>query len=69
MTKELKCPKCGGIHLVNDDCYNIHLVNDGENNTIREAYCGHCKDCGTYVQWKAIYQFIGYDEIEEDEDY
>ena len=62
MTKELKCPKCGGTNIVEEDCYNI--VHD-ENNTIKELCCGHCGDCGTDVQWDVVYQFIGYDEIEE----
>lgn len=62
MTKELKCPKCGGTHIVKDDCYDI--IN-GENNTIKELCCGHCDDCGTDIQWDVVYQFIGYDAIEE----
>ena len=62
MQKELKCPKCGGAHIIKDDCYDII---SGENNTIKELCCGHCEDCGTDVQWDVVYQFIGYDAIEE----
>lgn len=61
MTKELKCPKCGGTNIVEEDCYNIV---HGEN-TVEELCCGHCGDCGIDVQWSVVYQFIGYDEIEE----
>lgn len=62
MTKELKCPKCGRTHIVKDDCYDII---SGENNTIKELCCGHCEDCGTDIQWDVVYQFIGYDAVEE----
>lgn len=62
MTKELKCPKCDGTHIVKDDCFDII---DGENHTIKELCCGHCEDCGIDVQWDIVYQFIGYDKIEE----
>ena len=62
MQKELKCPKCGRAHIIKDDCYDII---SGENNTIKELCCGHCEDCGTDVQWDVVYQFIGYDAIEE----
>lgn len=62
MTKELKCPKCGGTHIVKEDCYD--LVN-GEGITLKELCCGHCEDCGTDLQWDVVYQFIGYDAIEE----
>ena len=62
MTNELKCPKCGGAHIETDDCYEtIH----GEENTIKELMCGHCENCGTDVQWAIVYQFIGYEGIEE----
>jgi len=62
MLNELKCPKCGGTHIVADDCYDtIH----GENNTFKELMCGHCEDCDTELQWEEVYQFVGYDEIEE----
>lgn len=62
MQKELKCPKCGGVHVVKDDCYDII---DGENHTIKELCCGHCEDCYIDIQWDIVYQFIGYDAIEE----
>lgn len=66
MQKELKCPKCGGTHIVRDDCYSIIK---GENiTTIKELrLCdgGYCEDCGTDLQWDIVYQFIGYDAIEE----
>ena len=63
MTNELKCPKCGGTHIVkDDDCYDTI---DGENNTIKELGYGHCEDCDIDIQWEAVYQFIGYDAIEE----
>ncbi len=62
MTKELKCPKCGGTHIVEDDCYDIIK---GENHTIKELCCGHCESCGADFQWDVVYQFIGYDEIEK----
>jgi len=62
MTSELKCPKCGGTNIETDDCYDT--IN-GEENTIKELMCGYCKDCGINVQWEMVYQFIGYDSIEE----
>lgn len=62
MTKELKCPKCGGMRIVEKDCYDT--IN-AEDNTIKELWCGFCGDCGTDLQWETVYQFIGYDEIEE----
>lgn len=62
MTNELKCPKCGGTRIVIEDCYNT--IHD-ENNIIKDCYCGCCEDCGADVQWDAVYQFIGYDAIEE----
>ena len=62
MTKELKCPKCGGAHIIAYDCYDTI---DGENHTLKELMCGQCEDCGTDLQWEAVYQFIGYGEIEE----
>lgn len=62
MTDKLKCPKCGGARIVKEDCYDTIR---GENNTIKELCCGHCEDCGIDVQWEVVYQFIGYDEIEE----
>ena len=62
MTNELKCPKCGGTRIVEEDCYDMER---GGYNTIKELYCGHCEDCGIDVQWEVVYQFIGYDAIEE----
>ena len=62
MMNKLKCPNCGEVHIVKDDCYDII---DGENNTIKELCCGHCESCGTNIQWDIVYQFIGYDNIEE----
>lgn len=62
MQKKLKCPNCSGTYIVKDDCYDI--IN-GENHTIKELCCGHCEDCGIDLQWEVVYQFIGYDEIEE----
>ena len=62
MTKELKCPKCGGTHIKEDDYdYTTHAG----NNTIEEPIYGHCEDCGIDLQWKRTYQFTGYDDIEE----
>ena len=62
MTDRLKCPKCGSTTVAWDDCYDtIH----GEENTFKELCCGHCEDCGTDLQWEVVYQFIGYDAIEE----
>lgn len=61
MTKELKCPKCGSMRIVKYDCYDTV---SGRFNTLKELWCGHCKDCGTDIQWSLVYQFIGYDEIE-----
>ena len=62
MQKELKCPKCGGTHIVEKDCYDII---DDKENTIKELMCGYCEDCGIDIQWDRVYQFIGYDAIEE----
>lgn len=62
MTKKLKCPVCGGTHIEEDDC--LDTFHDG-NDTIKEPICGHCEDCGIDLQWKRIYQFTGYDDIEE----
>lgn len=62
MTKELKCPVCGGTYIVKEDCYDII---SGENNTIKEQCCGHCETCGFNLEWDVVYQFIGYDAIEE----
>lgn len=62
MQKELKCPKCGSAAVALDDCYDtIH----GEGNTIKELMCGHCANCGADLQWEKVYQFVGYDEMEE----
>ena len=63
MTKELKCPKCGGTHIKEDD-YD-YITHAGNNNTIKEPIYGHCEDCGIDLQWERIYQFTGYDDIEE----
>ena len=62
MTNELKCPKCGGTHIVEDDCYDVI---GGAENTIKELMCGYCEDCSTDVLWERVYKFIGYDAIEE----
>ena len=62
MTNELKCPKCGGTHIMEDDCYDVI---GGAENTIKELMCGQCEDCGTALQWERVYKFVGYDAIEE----
>lgn len=62
MTNELKCPKCGGTHIVEDDCYDV--IGSAEN-TIKELMCGRCEDCGADVQWERVYKFMGYNDIEE----
>ena len=62
MQKELKCPKCGGTHIEEDDCFETFR---GGNNTFKECFCGHCETCGTDLQWEKVYKFMGYDEIEE----
>jgi len=62
MTRELKCPNCGGTHIVEDEVYDTI---DGENNTLRVLCSGHCADCNTDIQYDFVYQFIGYDAIEE----
>lgn len=61
MTNELKCPKCGGTRIVEDDCYETNH----DIGAVIELYCGHCEDCGADIAWEAVYQFIGYDAIEE----
>lgn len=62
MTNELKCPNCGGTHIVQEDSYDF--IN-GKNNTIKELCCGHCADCDADIQWEVVYRLIGYDNIEE----
>lgn len=63
MVDKVVCPKCGGMHIVKDDCYDTI---DGGNHTIKDLCCGHCEDCGAQLQWSEVYKFVGYDEIEED---
>lgn len=63
MTDKLTCPKCGSTAVALDECYDTI---DGEGNTIKELYCGHCANCGIDLQWEKVYKFIGYDKIEED---
>jgi transcription elongation factor Elf1 len=65
MQKELKCPNCGGTYIVKEDCYDTITSKIGKDNAIKELWCGHCEDCGADLQWEAVYQFIGYDAIEE----
>ena len=62
MIEKLKCPKCGGAHIVEDDCYDTI---SGENHTIKELICGHCETCGADLQWETVYKFVGYADIEE----
>lgn len=62
MTNKLTCPKCGGTHIAEDDCYDTTI---GENDTYREYICGTCEDCGANLQWVRVYKFVGYDDIEK----
>ena len=63
LTDKVTCPKCGSAQIITDECYDTIY---GENHTVKDLCCGHCKDCGTDLQWSEVYNFVGYDEIEED---
>lgn len=62
MTKELKCPKCGSSFVDEYDCYETIF---GEGDTFKELFSGYCMDCGAELQWERVYEFVGYDNIEE----
>lgn len=62
MIEKLKCPNCGSENIEEDDCFDTY---HGENSTFKECYCGHCETCGHDLVWDVVYQFVGYDAIEE----
>lgn len=62
MIKELKCPKCGSSFIEEYDCYNTYEGAD----TYKELFCGQCANCGAELQWERVFEFIGYDNIEEE---
>lgn len=62
MVDKVTCPKCGSTWVDEEDCYNTYHFDKG----IKMRFVGSCMDCGTQLQWSEVYNFIGYDEIEED---
>lgn len=66
MEKELKCPKCGSTKIEIDDAYDTEYCYIDGKPTHFDLCCGGCRDCGTLLQWREVYPFAGYDQIEED---
>ena len=62
--KELRCPKCNSTNIDDQDCFDTVTYAIGG---VKEYHCGCCVDCGTHLQWSEVYEFTGYDDIEEDE--
>lgn len=62
MTNKVICPKCGSTWIEEEDCYDTYTFDKG----IKRRFVGFCMDCGTQLQWSEVYNFAGYDEIEED---
>ena len=62
MVDKVICPKCGSFWVDEEDCYNTYHFDKG----IKMRFIGTCMDCGAQVQWSEVYNFVGYDEIEED---
>lgn len=56
------CPHCGSQSIDIDDCYDWSSF----KTQVKEYYCGHCNDCKTNLQWTKVFNFIGYEDIEED---
>lgn len=65
MEKELKCPKCGSANVEIDDAYDYGYGNIDGKRIYFDLCCGGCRDCGTLLEWREIFSFEGYDEIEE----
>lgn len=61
--RELRCPKCNSTNIDDQDCFDTVSTIGG----LKEYHCGRCVDCGTFFQWSEVYEFTGYDDIEEDE--
>ena len=54
------CPNCG-TELEFDDHYDMY---DDGDLILCFAY-GHCPNCKKKYQWKDIYSFRGFDDLEE----
>lgn len=66
MEKELKCPKCGSKKIEIDDTFDSEYTYIDGKPIHFDFCCGGCKDCGALLQWREVYPFAGYDQIEED---
>lgn len=62
MVDKVTCPKCGSTWIIAEDCYDTYTFDKG----VKMRFVGCCMDCGTQLQWSEVYNFVGYDEIEED---
>ena len=60
---EAKCPDCGAI-LEADDHYDT--IDDGRY--VENLIVGYCPECDTTYQWRNVYLFVGFSELEEVDD-
>ena len=59
-----KCPKCGTqLQLLNCECYDSQW----EPDRYVELNVGTCPNCQTDLQWRAVYNFAGLENLEVDE--
>ena len=66
MVNKVICPKCGSFKIIEDDSYDTYSFGTPVSKGIKIRIVGTCMDCSTKIQWNEVYNFVGYDEIEED---
>lgn len=60
MGEELKCPRCGGTNIEEDDCIDTEYIS---STTMSRRYTGCCNDCQALLEWEEVFTFSEYQNI------
>lgn len=64
MTEELKCPKCDSTNIDGGEVVD----SDSGFGEYVELCVGTCQDCGAKIRYSVVYRFVGFDDIEEEDE-
>ena len=62
--ESVKCPRCQSENIEVDDVFDI----SADPTFVIDRVCAHCLDCKADITYDRIYKFMGYEDIQLEED-